>query len=94
MRSNVRLNDLLCVNLTNGVFMIVSEFIEWLKLQDQGATVEVLHGTRSVNWEGDSYRKVAFDPAIHGDYTDMRGNPFAKGKPYENSRTLFIGEAE
>lgn len=74
--------------------MIVSEFIKWLKTQDQGATVEVLHGIASRNWEGDSYRKVDFDPEKHSDYTDMRGNPFAVGKPYENSRTLFLGEAE
>jgi len=74
--------------------MIVSEFIEWLKTQDQGATVEVLHGIRSRAWEGDSYRKVDFDPEKHYEYIDMRGNQFAVGKPYENSRMLFIGEAE
>jgi len=74
--------------------MIVSDFIEWLKTQDQGATVRVLHGIHARAWEGDSYRRVDFDPEKHSDYTDMRGNHLAVGKPYENSRTLFIGEAE
>lgn len=74
--------------------MIVSEFIEWLKTQDQGATVEILCGERSSGYEGDSYHKEDFDSTKHVEYTDMRGNPFAVGKSYENSRSLFIGESE
>ena len=74
--------------------MIVSDFIEWLKTQDQGATVEILVGVRGRTWEGDSYRKEDFDPETHVEYSDMRGNQFAVGKPYENSRTLFLGDSE
>ena len=71
--------------------MKVSEMIEWLKTQDQDATVEVLYGQSSTGWGGDSYSRVNFDPQEHSDYVDMRGNPYAVGKPYENSRTLFLG---
>lgn len=71
--------------------MIVSEFIAWLATQDQGATVEVLQGERGSGYEGDYYRRVDFDPEKHADYMDMRGNPHAVGKPYENARTLFLG---
>lgn len=74
--------------------MKVSEMIEWLKTQDQDATVEVLKGERARAWEGDSYRVVDFDPNEHSEYIDMRGNPFAKGKPYESERALFLGFAE
>lgn len=72
--------------------MIVSEFIEWLKTQDQGATVYVLSGERGRGYEGDSYRQVVFDSENHAVYTDMRGNPFARGKPYQDERDLFLGE--
>ena len=71
--------------------MTVAEFIEWLKTQDQGATVECLEGREGRNWQGDSYTETPFDPAKHTDYIDLRGNEFAKGKPYENKRTLLIG---
>lgn len=71
--------------------MNVAEMIEWLKTQDQGATVEILRGRRGTGYEGDSYTHAYFDPKEHAEYTDMRGNPFAKGTPYENERTLFLG---
>lgn len=71
--------------------MLVSEFAQWLAAQDQGATVEVLQVVRARGYEGDSFRRVDFDPAVHADYIDMRGNQFAVGRPYENSRTLFLG---
>ena len=72
--------------------MIVRELIEWLKTQDQEATVETLEGTAAKAWEGDSYSWVELTVNKHTEYSDMRGNPFAKGKPYENSRTLYLGE--
>ena len=74
--------------------MIVEDFIKWLQTQDQGATVEVLAVERSRGYEGDTYHKTDFDPEKHVDYIDMRGNPFGVGKPYENDRTLFLGDAE
>jgi len=74
--------------------MIVEDFIKWLQTQDQSATVEILVGERARSYEGDNYFKTDFDPEKHVDYTDMRGNKFAIGKPYENARTLFLGEAE
>jgi hypothetical protein len=74
--------------------MIVEDFIKWLQTQDQGATVEVLCGRMGRSYEGNYYRQIDFDPEKHVDYTDMRGNPFGVGKSYENSRTLFLGDAE
>ena len=71
--------------------MNVRDFIRWLETQDQDATVEILIGVRARCWEGDSYRHDDFDPEKHADYTDMRGNPFAVGKSYENARSLFLG---
>ena len=71
--------------------MIVSEFIEWLKTQDQGATVEVLVREPSTGYGGDTVSVVDFDVEEHQEYTDMRDNPYAKGMDYENSRTLLLG---
>lgn len=71
--------------------MIVKDLIDWLKTQDQEATVEILIGQRSRSYEGDSYHRGDFDVEEHVDYIDMRGNPHAIGKPYENARTLFLG---
>ena len=74
--------------------MTVAEFIEWLKTQDQGAEVEVLRLEPGRGYAGDSIEVVDFevDTGNLFDYTDMRGNEFAKGKPYENKRTLLLGE--
>lgn len=74
--------------------MVVSELIEWLKTQDQGATVDVVRGLRGREWEGDSYCQVEFSPGELSEYIDMRGNQFAVGTPSENSRTLLLGYAE
>ena len=74
--------------------MKVSELIEYLKTQDQDATVEVLQGYRGSGYSGDGYRKVDFDPERHAEYTDFRGNPYCKGQPYENGRFLFLGECD
>lgn len=72
--------------------MIVKEFIEWLQTQDQGATVEVIVGVPGRSYAGDSYRFEEFNPEKHSEYIDMRGNQFVKGKEYENTRWLQLGE--
>lgn len=73
--------------------MTVAELIEWLKTQDQGATVEVIQGKRGRGYDGgDSYYTREFTTAL-SDYTDMRGNPYTKpDASYYNQRTLLLGE--
>ena len=73
--------------------MIVSQLIEWLKTQDQDARVNVIHHSSGKGYydQGGNVSVVDFIPEIHSEYTDMRGNQFAKGKPYENDRTLLLG---
>ena len=72
--------------------MIVSEFIEWLKTQDQGATVDVLAVYEGRAYQCDDVVAEQFTVEDHYEYLDMRGNPHAKGKPYEGSRTLILGK--
>jgi hypothetical protein len=74
--------------------MTVQQFIRWLETQDQDATVEIMVGVRGTGYKSDSYRVDDFDPEKHADYTDMRGNPFAVGKSWENARTLCLGGEE
>lgn len=77
--------------------MNVAELIEWLKTQDQGATVEVIYHTSGRGYydQGGNVSIVDFDPAKHADYTEMRGNPFAKpDAPYFNQRTLLLGSKD
>lgn len=71
--------------------MIVRDLIKWLETQDQGATVKVVVVGRG-GWAG-AYEAdtMPFDPEL-SEYVDMRGNQFAVGKPYENDRTLLLGE--
>lgn len=71
--------------------MTVSELIKWLQTQDQGATVRVVERVPSLGYQGDTFKWADFDPVEHSDYADMRGNRFAKGKPYENDRMLYLG---
>lgn len=72
--------------------MTVAELIEWLKTQDEGATVYVLKGERGRAWEGDHYSFERFTPSL-SEYADMRGNQFVKpGAPHFNSRSLYLGE--
>jgi hypothetical protein len=71
--------------------MKVSEFIEWLKTQDQEADVKVVEKRAGRDYQGDYVVEVDFDPEENAYYIDMRGNQFAVGKPYENSRTLTLG---
>lgn len=71
--------------------MTVREMIEWLKTQDQDATVEVLERIEGRDYFGDKFERRPFHPADYAEYTDMRGNRFAKGQPHEGDRTLFLG---
>jgi hypothetical protein len=63
----------------------VAEFIEYLKTLPPETDVQVV--------ESDGYYAKFVDLEIdeNTDFTDMTGNPFAKGKPYENSKTLYLG---
>lgn len=72
--------------------MTVAEMIEWLKTQDQGATVEVIVMEQGHGYNGDTPREVEFTPEL-AEYIDLRGNPHVKpDAPYYNSRTLLLGE--
>ena len=75
--------------------MIVSEFIEWLKTQDQGAIVEVI-----VQGEPDTYQSYGscetesldIENDDHIEYTDFRGNQFVKDdSQHFNKRYLKLG---
>jgi hypothetical protein len=72
--------------------MTVNEFMEWLATQDQGATIEVIKILEGPVYCPRDPSVVTFDPDQHAEYFDMRDNPFAKDKPYAESRTLLIGE--
>jgi len=77
--------------MNGGEGMTVAELIEWLKTQDQGATVFVPVGERGYGWSGDSYSLVEFTPE-HAEYTDLRGNPFVKpDAPHFDTRSLNLG---
>lgn len=69
--------------------MNVAEMTKWLSEQDQEAEVQVV--VVAYNSYGCSAYFESFYPEVHAEYTDMRGNPFAKGKTYENDRTLYLG---
>jgi hypothetical protein len=76
--------------------MTVSEFIDWLKGQDQEAIVEcVCHGRIGSYYEqGGTATIEEFTPGL-SDYTDFRGNQFVRpGDPSYNKRILLIGESE
>ena len=74
--------------------MKVSEFIEWLKTQDQDATVKTFRHTSTGSYyaQGGICHQVNFslDPETF-EYTDFRSNRFSVGTPYETERTLLIG---
>jgi hypothetical protein len=70
--------------------MKVSEFIEWLKTQDQEATVRVL--VAEFRNGCDITKEVDFTPELSY-YCDLRGNPFVKvDSPVFNQVTLLLGE--
>ena len=74
--------------------MKVSEFIEWLKTQDQDADIEIFgHRYNSAYRCEEVYRVEFYDPRTQSEYSDLRGNPFVSwDSPYYNKRTLFLGE--
>ena len=57
--------------------MTVSQLIEWLKTQDQDATVEVVQHKSEGGYyqQGGTVRIVQFSPEL-SEYTDTRGNIF------------------
>lgn len=75
--------------------MTVSQMIEWLKTQDQGAVVNVVvHKADGGNYylQGGVAQTAVFTPELT-EYTDLRGNQFVTpDKPYYNQRTLLIGQ--
>jgi len=74
--------------------MKVGEFIEYLKTLPQKANVKVLV-QYSAGYQGfdASFEDLSTDPYSGNiELIDMRDNPFAKGKPYENDVTLYLGE--
>ena len=78
--------------------MTVSQLIEWLKTQDQGAIVQVVTIGEAPTWE--SYgpaRLVELDVtnADHVEYSDFRGNRFVKqDSPHFNQRYLTFGSTD
>lgn len=71
--------------------MKVSEFIEWLKTQDQEATVEVVITKYGRGYDGGVEVRVADFTPEHAHYVDCR--TFAKpDAPYYNDRTLLLGD--
>ena len=78
--------------------MTVSQLIEWLKTQDQGATVQVVTIDEAQPW-------TAYGPAVlveldvtnadHMEYTDFRGNQFVKPDAHHfNQRYLTFGSTD
>ncbi len=74
--------------------MTVAEFIEWLKTQDQGATVEVVIANDwSRGYEcGTDVKRANFDPAKHTDYIDFRENKHVTEPRIKDRRFLLLGE--
>lgn len=74
--------------------MKVSEFIEWLKTQDQDADVMVgVSITYPWQYEQQSeFRYDNFNPQEHAEYIDFRNNSLVPSNaPHKNDRTLYIG---
>ena len=72
--------------------MTVAEMIEWLKTQDQGATVQVLAVEDGYGYHHSYPSEMDFTPE-YSMYIDLRGNPHVlPDAPYYNSRTLLLGE--
>jgi hypothetical protein len=78
--------------------MTVREMAAWLAtFEDQDAIVHVLDHNSSGSYyaQGGTCQEVEFDPEVHTEYTDMRGNLFVSpDAPYYNRRTLMIGRSE
>lgn len=78
--------------------MKVREMIEWLKtVEDQDADVVIVSHTSGTGYycQGGNATEEEFNPVMHSEYVDMRGNPHVpKGSSYENKRTLILGEID
>lgn len=78
--------------------MTVTQLVEWLKTQDQGATVQVVTIGDAPTWE--AYGPAALveldvTNAGHVEYTDFRGNQFTKeDAPHFNQRYLTFGSTD
>jgi hypothetical protein len=78
--------------------MLVSEFIEWLKTQDQGAVVEVIVQSEPALYQ--AYGKCVaecldIENDDHIEYTDFRGNGFVKkDSDCFNRRYLTLGSGK
>ena len=74
--------------------MTVANLIEYLKTQDQDATVQVVvhENERSYEMQGGSVSEQEFDPSVHVEYTDFRTFTTVKPtEPYYNKRYLLLG---
>lgn len=75
--------------------MIVSEFIEWLKTQDQDAIVQVVC-TRDRERGYESYTEVSivdFELEL-SDFADFTNNPHVeKDRDYHGKKYLTLGES-
>ncbi len=77
--------------------MKVRELIELLKTQDQEADVFVVENSSTSGYysQGGIAEEVLFNPEIHLEYTDFRGNQFVTpDKEYFNARQLLLGTTE
>ena len=72
--------------------MKVSDFIEWLKTQDQDAVVRVMvQGQAPEYAPWGECTPTPFNHEFHADYIDFRDNPWLKGQPNEKARFLDLG---
>ena len=73
--------------------MTVSELIEWLKTQDQGAIVQVIRGERSRGYDGGDICHTEDFTAGLSYNCDLRGSSHIKpDASYYNQRSLLLGE--
>ena len=74
--------------------MKVHEFIEWLKTQEQEATVYVMVQNEPSEYQSyGNCSEIEFTPE-HCEYRNFQNNPFAKGQPYENAKELILGQGK
>lgn len=70
------------------------EFQKWLKSFPDDADIQVIvmHDGGYGGYYGE-FEDVDIDPYTgNTEFIDMRGNPFAKGKSYENDMTIYLGD--
>jgi hypothetical protein len=71
--------------------MKVTEFIDWLKTQDQNAEVYVMVGDMDEETEYGEYDWVEFNPVYYSSYCDWSKFPWTIGTKFENKKTLYLG---